>query len=131
METILEITDVENILPNGSDRYNTCDGYKIKTDKQEILLLISNGQSCCEQWGYFISNDDFKDFIGATITEIKAGDTNLNLTKLVDTYDGDSAFVNIETNKGTLQFVAYNSHNGYYGHSYYIVSNQYKDSGSL
>ncbi len=33
-------------------------------------------------------------------------------------------FVNLETNVGLLQFVAYNSHNGYYGHDAVLVSKQ-------
>jgi hypothetical protein len=33
-------------------------------------------------------------------------------------------FVNLETDKDTLQLTVYNSHNGYYGHSAFIRSNQ-------
>lgn len=38
--------------------------------------------------------------------------------------EGDFVFINLETNKGTLQFVLYNSHNGYYGHCSSITSTQ-------
>lgn len=38
-------------------------------------------------------------------------------------YDIDGVmFINIETTKGFLQFVVYNEHNGYYGHSVLLVS---------
>ncbi len=126
-EKILKIEQIEN---HEVGEYYSCDGYKITTDKQEILILISNGQSCCESWGYFSSNDDFSDFIGSDLLEIKTVDTALNvsaMTKAVGEYgvcDGGLLFVNLETNKGTLQFAAYNSHNGYYGHSAYLISKQ-------
>jgi hypothetical protein len=32
--------------------------------------------------------------------------------------------VNIDTDRGQLQFVAYNEHNGYYGHNAVVVSKQ-------
>jgi tRNA(Ile2) C34 agmatinyltransferase TiaS len=39
-------------------------------------------------------------------------------------FEGGVMFVNIETNEGTLQFVAYNEHNGYYGHIAKVQSMQ-------
>lgn len=35
---------------------------------------------------------------------------------------GSAMFINVETTKGLLQFVAYNEHNGYYGHDVLLVS---------
>jgi hypothetical protein len=35
---------------------------------------------------------------------------------------GSAMFINVETTKGLLQFVAYNEHNGYYGHEVKLVS---------
>ena len=51
-------------------------------------------------------------------------DTALNTEKVEDEcnyshhYDDGNGimFVNIETDRGVLQFVAYNCHNGFYGH---------------
>ena len=37
---------------------------------------------------------------------------------------GGAMFVNLETSEGLLQFVAYNAHNGYYGHEAVLVSKQ-------
>lgn len=39
---------------------------------------------------------------------------------------GSAMFINVETTKGLLQFVAYNEHNGYYGHEVKLVS-KYND----
>ena len=39
----------------------------------------------------------------------------------VEIYEGDMLFYTISTNRGNLQFVAYNEHNGYYAHDVVIV----------
>lgn len=115
------------------------DGYLVITDKQTIKLGISNSQSCCETWGYFMSNDDLKEFEGAELKEVTLTDTALN-TELLKKNDidlesewsrPDLMFVNFATDKGVLQFVAYNKHNGYYGHDAVIISEQLKHKISL
>lgn len=100
------------------------EGYEVITTKQSIKMLIDNHQSCCEQWGYFWCNDSFDDFIGADLLDVKISDDALNEAKMKENdldpnckyFEGGVMFVNLETSKGTLQFVAYNEHNGYYGH---------------
>jgi hypothetical protein len=104
-------------------------GFHIITSDQEIQLLIYNESECCESWGYFFCNDDFNEFIGSKLYRVKLTDKALN-TKILDknivlNSDHDEPnlmFVDIETNKGSLQFVAYNSQNGYYGHDAIIKS---------
>ena len=51
---------------------------------------------------------------------MKQNDLDLN----GDYFEGGVMFVNITTSKGVLQFVAYNEHNGYYGHSACVISKQ-------
>lgn len=96
------------------------DGYKVKTDKHEFLLLIDNGQCCCESWGYFYLNDDEQEFIGSELRAVNLTDKALNKKKVEQSgyYEdyGGIQFVDFETDKGTLQFAVYNAHNGYYGH---------------
>lgn len=53
------------------------DGYKVKTDKHEFLLLIDNGQCCCESWGYFYLNDDEQKFIGSELRAVNLTDRRL------------------------------------------------------
>lgn len=107
-------------------------GFKITTNKQEILVLIDDGQSCCESWGFLSTNDDTSEFIGAKLLSIRTTDKALQsvdidsrgeMTKFGVSIDS-AIFVNFETSKGTLQLVVYNEHNGYYGHDIEIVSNQ-------
>lgn len=134
MEKILSIE--ETTL---KDRYTEYAGYAITTDKQVIKLLIDDEGQCCESWGYFMSEDDFSEFIGSEINDISITDTALNTTLLEkhdvnpddEWFDGGIMFVNINTNKGTLQFVAYNDHNGYYGHEARVISEQLNHDETL
>lgn len=123
MEVIKSIEEVFGHKPGDSD-WMSHDGFKIVTTDQTIFMGISNEQSCCEDWGYFITNDDMTDFIGARLLDVKIVDTCLNKDKAPDLYEGACMYVDIETDKGTLQFTAYNEHNGYYGHSAVVVSKQ-------
>ena len=114
------------------------DGYTITTSRQKIYLGISSDQSCCEHFGYFMSDDDLDDFIGAELLDIKITDTAAKTTKFEKhniwdddkkkphIYEGDMMFIDIETSNGKLQFVAYNEHNGYYGHSAVVFSERLK-----
>lgn len=100
--------------------YGSYDGYRLKTDKHEFNILIDNGQSCCENWGYFSSEDDFESFIGKELLEVKVTDTALNQKKAEETYvDEDQIqFIDFKFTDGSvLQFAVYNEHNGYYGHT--------------
>lgn len=111
--------------------YQTKEGILIETDKQEIRLGIEDGQSCCENSGYFTSEDDFKEFIGAELLDIRLTDTLLKSVEghpdgTDEYFEGGLMFVDLITSKGVLQFVAYNEHNGYYGHEACVISTQLK-----
>lgn len=127
METIESISDYNDEgMSWGGEA-----GYQILTDQREILMVISSGQDCCEDWGYFITEDDPEKFIGATLYSVEITDTNRSNRCFLRGYakpvgddrephyldEGDVMFVDIVTSRGTLQFVAYNGHNGYYGHT--------------
>ena len=101
-------------------------GFSITTDRQVIDIGISQDQSCCENFGYFVSEDDLTPFEDALLYGVKHVDECLNVTDLPEygMDSGDTMFINFETSKGTLQFVAYNSHNGYYGHRAWVHSTQ-------
>lgn len=128
METIKEIKDITE----RSGSYAEMEGYEIVTTEQSIKLYIDNGQSCCENWGYFWCNDNPMDFIGATVLDVTLTGEALDPVEMKSNdldpdreyFEGGVMFVNIETDKGTLQFVAYNEHNGYYGHTAKVVCSQ-------
>lgn len=116
METILSIEEFSD---------NEQDGYLIATTKQTIKLAIDNRQNCCENWGYFFSNDNLSEFIGATILNVTLTDDFLQTEDIPEgARCGMTMFITIDTNKGPLQFVAYNDHNGYYGHMATVTSTQ-------
>lgn len=128
MEKILTIEEVKT-----DDGWGGMSGYAITTDEQVIKLLIDDNQSCCESWGYFMSEDDVTKFIGSDLIELTLTDTALNTIKLKEqnmsieqpyVYEGGIIFVNISTTEGLLQFCAYNEHNGYYGHDAKVISTQ-------
>lgn len=110
-------------------------GYQVLLNDGEVIeLYIENYHQCCEDWGYLISEDDFSDFIGAEVSSVERTDKALR-SSMVERWapadgtidyniqdGGDLLFVNVHTNRGTLQFVAYNEHNGYYGHAAGVVS---------
>lgn len=106
---------------------NSFEGFIIKTDKRGISIGIEDHQSCCENAGYLVSHDDIESFVGASLIEIKIVDSALNTEMWNDEdkfYQGEPSnvmFVNLETNKGTLQITAYNDHNGYYGHNAVVL----------
>lgn len=113
--------------------YDDFDGYIIKTDQQTIKIGISNSQSCCENWGYLTTNDDLQEFVGAKLTAIKLVDTALNVKPIEDhdLYEPSLMFVNFATDRGTMQLVAYNDHNGYYGHDAVVISEQFNHDETL
>ena len=131
MEKILRIEET-NFKKNKKD-WNSFEGFQIVTDKQTIKLGISDEQSCCERSGYFMSNDDIKEFEGANLIDIAIADTALNVKKLEneDLYESNLMFVNLNTSEGLLQFVAYNCHNGYYGHEAVVISEQLKHEETI
>ncbi len=126
-EKILSIDDFECKLRDNWGFEKCYAGYEVRTSEQSILLLIDDEPSCCEQWGYFMSEDNLADFVGAEFLGLKITDTALK--SFADDYykealewDGDVMFVDINTDRGVLQFVAYNAHNGYYGHTAKVIS---------
>lgn len=112
-EVILQIKEYED----NEDRY---EGFEVVTSTRIVRLLIDNRQWGCERWGYLWCNDDPSSFIGAKLKEIEIVDEALDKHKVEDIIErleeGKIMFINFVTRQGELQFVAYNAHNGYYGH---------------
>lgn len=123
-EIILEIKETTE---DGSS-YGCKEGFCVKTTKQEVLLLIDSYQSCCESFGYFMvdESDDITRFIGAALLDIRLTDDFLKPVdmEINTSYGGGIMFVDLVTDRGVLQFIAYNEHNGYYGHSAVVKSTQ-------
>jgi hypothetical protein len=121
-------------------------GFQIVTSEQLITLAISDDPGCCESWGYFLTEDNTEKFIGAELRGVSITDTNRSNRRFVmataapeagddrpiESLDqGDVMFVDLETDRGILQFFAYNAHNGYYGHTASVRSKQLQHSATL
>lgn len=120
-EKIIAIREFEN---EGSE------GYIIKTTEQEITFSIDNCQQCCESFGYMTSDDDLQDFIGRELRGIAVVDEDYARFDLEDFWldAGGVVFIEVQTDIGSFQVALYNSHNGYYGHTVSISSNQLTDT---
>lgn len=59
-------------------RYGDYDGYFVETTTDNYYILINNGQSCCENWGYMDTNDNFAEFIGSELLNVSVVDTKYN-----------------------------------------------------
>jgi len=126
MEKILRIE--ECTFKKDAKDWNEYDGWQIITDLQTIKVGISNSQSCCESCGYLITNDEVKDFFNTELKSISIVDESLlkrEIPEIEHLDEGNAMFVNFETSNGTLQFVCYNSHNGYYGHDAVVLSKEF------
>jgi hypothetical protein len=121
---IIQTIKPATFKPAQKNFYGMAEGFKIITTKQIIRLGINMYQECCEHPGYFMSEDNFDDFINAELLDIVIVNECLRPEELSDLYEGSVIFVNINTSKGVLQFTAYNSQNGYYGHNAVIESAQ-------
>ena len=91
-------------------------------DLSTICFGISSEQSCCESFGYITSQDNYEDFIGCELLDCYLTTEDLcTIEDLPEIYEGGMTFFTIKTNKGDLQFVAYNEHNGYYSHDVVLI----------
>jgi hypothetical protein len=135
IEKIEEITE-EWQDPEVSWNKTTFEGYSITTSEQVIKILIDSSRSCCENYGYLCSEQDPTEFIGATLWEIRISDSTTK-QYVIDTLESENVpiasaqFVDLHTDRGVLQFVVYNEHNGYYAHDIRVVSKQVKYEGRL
>lgn len=100
------------------------EGYCVITDEHRFYVLISSQQSCCENYGYISSEDDFGKFIGNTLLAVNLTDTSLmkeDIEELRYLDAGGVQFVDFETTAGKFQLAVYNGHNGYYGHGILVA----------
>lgn len=121
----MKIKNIEDTSWSSSDGYwsNGYDGFVVTLeDGKQLKMGISNSQNCCESWGYMISEDSLDQFIGAEYHGVEVVNEKLETVQHESAfYEGSCMFVNIYTSEGVLQFVAYNEHNGYYGHEAVVV----------
>ena len=102
------------------------EGYEVKTSDHIFQVLIDNESSCCEDFGYAITEDNPEVFVGANLLKVELTDTEnskFEATGDVPTdFDcGGVQFVDFVTDIGVFQVAVFNDHNGYYGHDIKFV----------
>ena len=109
---IIQSIKEDTIVDNSRGWRESYEGLIIETDKGSIKLVISDSQSCCEQWGalFFETPDDISQFIGAEILQIE--DIDIKREEFID----NETQLRITTDRGIIQYAIYNEHNGYYSH---------------
>lgn len=126
----MKLEDLEGLVIKSISEYTSSetywgyDGILIKTDKGDITILISNGQSCCESWGYEYGAFLYKNVSNISvidkITEIFMNEKILKVLECDDEInewgDGGSLNVVFVCNTGTFWVRLSNIHNGYYSH---------------
>jgi hypothetical protein len=103
-------------------------------DGRAVRFGISDGQSCCEDFNYLHPADDYPNFVGAEyqgLREIYTWPASIDNPYAEYGFDaGGFQAIEVATDRGPLQFVVYNAHNGYYSHSTVIVDgDKIKESG--
>lgn len=125
METILKIEE---------EGFGCNDGFVIITSMRRIRIGIERARQRVRfDYGYFVSENDISDFIGAELTDYSVGDT---LLKPIDSVDesimreSEVMFLNLETSKGVVQFGVYKN-NDYDGSFSFLVNYQTSNSEYL
>ncbi|KAI8917591.1 hypothetical protein DFJ77DRAFT_456995 [Powellomyces hirtus] len=106
------------------------EGCKILTTGPQITVLIDNFKACCEEFGvqvHFPAGISAEsELIGATVLTVRWGKG-----KGRDTAPGysarRSAVVEVETNRGTFEIEAWNTHTGVYTHVVRVAWDGYSD----
>ena len=128
-------------------------GYVIETTEKPIKVLVDEfGSLCCEDYDVFLAFEDkihgrmpwmgnvqaveldTLGLVGAKISSVSYVSDALNET--VENSIGtstyvSSALVNIETDRGIVQLVAWNEHNGYYPHTVHVEWDDFKDEQEI
>ena len=109
---IIQSIKEDTIVDNSRGWRESYEGLIIETNKGSIKLVISDSQSCCEQWGalFFETPDDVSQFVGAEILQIE--DIDIKREEFID----NETQLRVTTDRGIIQYAIYNEHNGYYSH---------------
>ena len=105
------IKTVENKDNVDVGRYDTADALVITFEDGSTLSLWDGGQSCCEH-RYMVVEADLPYFSGAKLVDIDIR----QMPDVEGDYDVHEAQVLVvTTDKGVIDAVTHNEHNGYYG----------------
>lgn len=114
---------------DGVNQWGREAGYRVVTTEQVVTLAIDSETWYCEDWGYVLHGDPAQ-HVGAELRGVAISDTNRTGREFTHPQRGPGPWephvllVDVETDRGTLQFAAFNSHDGDYAHRAHIRSRQ-------
>lgn len=82
MEKIVSINPNASFDDTSEGWTNSMEGVIITTTDQTIRMGISDSQNCCESSGYFFTEDNVEDFIGAKLLSVDLTDAGLHTQTL-------------------------------------------------
>ena len=99
------------------------EGYRIKTEQDNIKFVVDNSRNLGECWGYLSSPEDLKDYIGSEYLGYFSDSQNEvkltgNVKKLTN-----CQFLNIKTSNGDIDFVVYNAYGNFYHKEILLIIN--------
>lgn len=98
--------------PPVSKWMSEADQFQITFEDGSRVAILDEGQSCCES-RYMVCDDNLDGWEGATFTGIEQTDGPSTEGEYGEMHEVQ--FVNVQTDRGRVQLVTHNEHNGYYG----------------
>lgn len=99
------------------------EGYRIKTEQDNIKFVVDNSKNIGESWGYLSTPEDLKDYIGAEYLGYYSN--SKEKTKLSNEIEklANCQFLTIKTSNGEIDFTIYNSCGNFYGKETLLILN--------
>jgi len=85
-------------------------------DLSKIICKISNVSQCCEEFGYYVEELDYKKIVGAKIKKVRINYDHKRYDDNRHSHLSNMVCITIETDKDNFRIILYNEHNGYYEH---------------
>lgn len=134
--------NLDAAIKHPSKSYGNADGVRLVfTDGTQLEFGINMVSDCCERFDYLHSDIVPEEFVGAKLLKVEEIDTwpkSISIPASAVRYDnphevdcdgGGYQAIRILTTKGEMEFVVYNSHNGYYSHNtLFIFDGEVKES---
>ena len=112
-----EILDISIVKMKGYE------GYRIKTEQDNIKFVVDNSKNVGELWGYLSTPEDLKDYIG--VEYLGYTSDSRDKTKVSNSIErlSNCQFLNIKTSNGDIDFVVYNACSNFYHKETLLIIN--------
>lgn len=134
--TIVSVTYHEDLkyVANSRNGEEYWCGYVIELEGGGVVrVLVDNGGQCCEKWGVHmllpggaLIEDGMFEAVdreavkGAKVLRVAWGKLGADASVPMFVHGDQHACVDLHTDRGLIQLIAYNDHNGYYPHTVHV-----------